>query len=80
MRSRRWSGSFAPRERLLLRLCDELHDSSTVSDELWTALAAEWSEQQLIELVVLAGYYHLISFATNALRVPLEPYGVPFVG
>jgi len=70
--------SFSPRDRLLLRLCDELHDSSTVTEELWTALAAEWSEDQLVELVVLAGYYHLISFATNALGVPLELYGVPF--
>src|SRR5262245_15833157 len=70
--------SLSPHDRLLLRLCDELHDTSTVSDLLWTELTAEWSEPQLIELVVLAGYYHLISFATNALGVPLEPYGVPF--
>jgi hypothetical protein len=35
----------------------------------------EWSPEQLVELVVLAGYYHLIAFATNALRLPLEPAG-----
>ena len=69
---------FAPRERLLLQLCDELHATANVSDALWTALAKEWSPEQLVELVVLAGYYHLIAFATNALRLPLEPSGARF--
>jgi alkylhydroperoxidase family enzyme len=69
---------FAPKERLLLRLCDELHATANVSDELWTALAREWSPEQLVELVVLAGYYHAISFATNAFRLPLEPFGARF--
>lgn len=71
---------FAPRERLLLRLCDELHATATVGDELWGALSAEWGAEQLVELVVLAGYYHAIAFATNALRVPLEAFGARFGG
>jgi alkylhydroperoxidase family enzyme len=66
------------RERLLLRLVDELHDGGRVSDALWAALEAEWSDQQLIELVALTGFYHLISFVTTALRIPLEPYGARF--
>jgi alkylhydroperoxidase family enzyme len=69
---------FGPRERLLLRLCDELHATANVGDALWSALAAEWSPEQLVELVALAGYYHAISFATNALRLPLEPFGARF--
>ena len=69
---------FAPKERLILRLCDELHATANVSDELWTALAREWSPEQLVELVVLAGHYHAISFATNAFRLPLEPLGARF--
>src|SRR5262249_27618443 len=65
---------FNPRERLLLRLCDELHATATVGADLWTALVAEDGAEQLVELVVLAGLYHMISFATNALTVPLEPF------
>jgi alkylhydroperoxidase family enzyme len=71
---------FAPRERLLLRLVDELHDTAQVSDALWEALCAEFSEAQLIELVALTGFYHLISFATNAFRIPLESYAARFSG
>jgi alkylhydroperoxidase family enzyme len=69
---------FSPREQLLLRLCDELHATATIGDPLWAALAAEWSDEQLVELVMLAGYYHAIAFATNALRVPLEPFAGRF--
>ena len=47
---------FAPREQLLLRLVDALHDTGTLPDELWTELRAEWTEEQLIELVALAGF------------------------
>jgi alkylhydroperoxidase family enzyme len=70
--------SFGARERLLLRMCDELHATSTVSEALWSALRAEWSDEQLVELVVLAGQYHAIAYATNALRLPLEPFGARF--
>src|SRR5215470_16712257 len=49
------AGPFAPRERLLLRLVDELHDTARVSDALWGELAAEWSPAQLVELIALAG-------------------------
>lgn len=72
------AGAFAPRERLLLRLVDELHEGSDVSDALWQALRAEWTDEQLIELVTLVGRYHLISFVTKALRIPLEPYAPRF--
>lgn len=66
------------RERLLLRLADELHDRAQVSEPLWEALRREWREEQLIELIALAGFYHLISFVTNALRIPPETYGARF--
>ena len=69
---------FAPREKLLLCLCDELHATATVSEGLWKELAAEYSAEQLIELVVLAGLYHVISFATNAFALPLEPFSARF--
>jgi alkylhydroperoxidase family enzyme len=72
--------AFSPRERLLLRLVDELHDTARVSDALWRELRGEWTDEQLIELVVLVGRYHLISFVTNALRLPLEPYAPRFPG
>jgi 4-carboxymuconolactone decarboxylase len=62
------------RDRLLVRLCDELHATATVSDALWSELASEWSSAQLIELLMLAGWYRAISYVCNAARVPLETW------
>lgn len=62
------------RDWLLVQLVDELHLTSNVSDALWHQLAASWTAPQLIELLVLAGWYHAISYVCNAARVPLEPW------
>jgi len=69
---------WSARDQLIVRLADELHDSNTVSDALWSKLGQEFEDEQLLELIVLAGFYHTVSFLTNALRLPLEAYGARF--
>lgn len=69
---------WSPRERLLLRLVDQLHDTSTIDDALWAELSAEFSDEQFLELIMLTGFYHMVSFVVNATRLPPEPYGVRF--
>ncbi|PKQ05649.1 MAG: carboxymuconolactone decarboxylase [Alphaproteobacteria bacterium HGW-Alphaproteobacteria-11] len=65
-------------EKLIVRLVDQLHDTSTVDDALWTALKAAFSDEQLLEMIVLAGLYHMVSFVVNATRLPLEDYAARF--
>jgi 4-carboxymuconolactone decarboxylase len=67
--------SLAARDRLLVRMADELHDTAHVGDGLWRELEAVWSPPQLLELLMLAGWYHAISYVCNAARVPLESWG-----
>ena len=70
--------AWAETDALLVRLVDELHDTGHVSDELWTALAQRWSPSQLLELLVLAGWYHVISYVANGARVELEDWARRF--
>src|SRR5262249_27606892 len=56
---------WTPRESLILRLADSLHDACTIDAALWHELEAEFSPEQLLELIVLAGFYHTVSFLTN---------------
>src|SRR6201996_667357 len=63
---------WTPREALLIRLVDALHDEGGIDDPLWAALRLAFSEEQLIELIVLPGFYHMVSFVTNGLKLPLE--------
>lgn len=69
-----WSADDA----LLIELSDELYDTATVSDELWTKLAARLAEDQLLELLVTAGWYRLLSYVINAAGVQLEPWAERF--
>ncbi len=60
------------RQRLLIRVVDELHETSALSDEVWEQLQAGWTPAQLVELLFMIGQYHTVSYFTNALRVEFE--------
>jgi alkylhydroperoxidase family enzyme len=62
------------RDALLIALCDQLNATARVSDELWQELQQLWSEAQIIELVVLAGWYRTISYVINAAQIEPEPW------
>jgi 4-carboxymuconolactone decarboxylase len=70
--------AWTSRDRLLIRMSDALHDRAAIADDLWAALAAEWSIEQLIELIVVAGFYHTVSFVVNATGVAAEPFAARF--
>jgi alkylhydroperoxidase family enzyme len=69
---------WSERDRALLGLVDELHDGATLSGPRWRALREHFDEAQLVELVVLTGFYHTISFLTNAFELEPEPFGARF--
>jgi alkylhydroperoxidase family enzyme len=60
-------------DRLLIRLCDGLHENCTVDDALWAELTRHHSDEALLELLMLAGAYRTVSYLVNSLRLPPEP-------
>ncbi len=69
---------WSERDALLLRLVDELHEAATVTEGLWAELSARWTPPELLELLVIAGWYRLLSGVINAVALPLEPWGARF--
>jgi alkylhydroperoxidase family enzyme len=67
------------RDRLLIEAVDALHEKADIPDALWQALADVLSDANLLDLLLLVGWYHAISFVARAARVPLEP-GAPTFG
>jgi alkylhydroperoxidase family enzyme len=67
------------RDRLLIRLSDELHEFCDITDELWAALAEEFDEDQLLDLLLLSGWYRAISSVARAARVAPERDAPTFV-
>ena len=64
-----------PSDRLLVRLADELHDTISVSDDLWTELRAVFTEEAVLQLLMMAGYYRTAAYLANGLRLPLDTRG-----
>ena len=71
---------WSERERAVIRLADELHDTAEVSDGTYGELDRHFTAEQILELVVAAGWYHTISFVIGAARVALEPWAARFPG
>lgn len=59
-------------ERLIVRLVDALHERATIDDPLWAAVSRHFSPAQAVELIVLTGFYHTISFVVNGLAIAPE--------
>ena len=64
---------WADEDRLLIRFCDDLQQSCTIDDDVWTQLTAHHSDEAILELLMLAGAYRTVSYLVNGLRLPLEP-------
>jgi Carboxymuconolactone decarboxylase family len=64
------------RDRLLIRTADALHDNATIDDALHEHLRAIFNDNELLDIYMLCGWYHAISYAANAAGVDLE-HGAP---
>jgi 4-carboxymuconolactone decarboxylase len=67
-------GRWGARDRALVQLVDDLAEADEVGEGTWTSLAEHWTEPQLLELLVLAGFYRMLAGLLNTVRVPLDPW------
>jgi alkylhydroperoxidase family enzyme len=65
-----------PRERLLIRAVDELYRNGDVDDQLWGELSGAFEEPEIIDVLMLCGWYQAISTFARTTRLPNEP-GAP---
>jgi len=72
--------AWTERDRLLIRLADELYDTCTVSAPLWSELTERYAHDQLLELLIVAGWYRLISGVINVVGIERESWAARFPG
>ena len=65
-------------ERALLAAVDGLHQRATLSDAEFEALSAHYDEAQILEIILLCGFYRTVSYLANGLALPLEENAVRF--
>jgi alkylhydroperoxidase family enzyme len=60
------------RDRVLIEVADSLHDTAHIDDELWGRLSTELTESEILDVLMLCGWYHAISYAANGVHLDLE--------
>jgi 4-carboxymuconolactone decarboxylase len=78
VRGRAEDAVWSARDSLLIALADELHESATIAPSLWAALAGRFTDDLLLELIITAGWYRLLSYVINAAVVEREPWAERF--
>lgn len=70
------AGNWSADDRALIALADDLCRDDCVSDETFAAIRNRWSEAETMELIVVAGFYRLVSGFLNSAGVQRDR-GVP---
>jgi 4-carboxymuconolactone decarboxylase len=63
---------WSARDQALIAMSDELCADNCVSTTTWADLQAYWNEAELVELVMVAGTYRLVSGFLNTMGVELD--------
>ncbi|WP_327289629.1 carboxymuconolactone decarboxylase family protein [Streptomyces sp. NBC_01198] len=72
------SAPWSPHHTALLHAVDELNDTAQLTQSTWDTLRMDYEETQLLELLVLIGWYRTISHLANGLLLEEEPWGTRF--
>jgi len=64
---------WTPTEQALLTAADELYRDSSVSDRAWSNLSAHLDTVMIVNALISAANYRLVSMSLNAFGVQLEP-------
>jgi alkylhydroperoxidase family enzyme len=67
------NGWSKPDEAVLVRIVGALIHTATIDGALWAEAQAHFDAAQMIEIIALIGFYHLVSFTVNATGVAHEP-------
>ena len=68
--------AYSETDRAVIRMVDELLEKSEVSPATWSTLAKSFSHGELVELLLVAGFWRMIAGYLKTAKVPLDA-GVP---
>ncbi len=65
-------------EQALISAVDALHHRATWTDAEFAALKAHYDEDEILEIILLCGFYRTVSYLANGLALPLEEKAARF--
>nr|WP_296773450.1 hypothetical protein [Rhodococcus sp. (in: high G+C Gram-positive bacteria)] len=71
-----WDG-WTRHERSLMDAVDELHADSRLKDATWESLSATYDDAQMVELLMVIGFYHMLAYTVNTVEIAMEGAAEP---
>jgi alkylhydroperoxidase family enzyme len=65
--------AFSELDRAVLAMTDELNDRAAVSAKTWSTLEGFFSPAELVELLMVAGFWRMMAGFLNTAQIPLDP-------
>ena len=69
---------WSPAEQALIAAVDALHHRAALSKDEFAALSAHYEAAQILEIMLLCGFYRTVSYLANGLKLPLEATATRF--
>ena len=69
-----WSAA----EQTLIAAVDALHARASLTDAEFAALSAHYEDAKILEIILLCGFYRMVSYLANGLDLPLEANAARF--
>jgi alkylhydroperoxidase family enzyme len=68
--------AYSKTDRAVLHLADELHEHAEVTRSTWTELEKAFAHDELVELLLIAGFWRMAAGFIKSAKIPLDA-GVP---
>jgi alkylhydroperoxidase family enzyme len=65
-------------EQALIAAVEALHHRSTLTDAEFADLSAHYDDDQILEIILLCGFYRTVSYLADGLALPLEEKAARF--
>ena len=65
--------AFTEVDRAVIAMADELNDNAEVSVKTWSVLERFFSPAELVELILVSGFWRMMAGFLKTARIPLDP-------
>ncbi|MFP1625471.1 carboxymuconolactone decarboxylase family protein [Streptomyces sp. 5K101] len=67
------AGGWTDLERWSIRAADERNRDARLGEATWEALVEHFGDEEMIEITMLVGQYHMVALFLNSVGVELDP-------
>jgi 4-carboxymuconolactone decarboxylase len=65
--------AYSAADRAVIAMADELSDRAEISAETWSVLEKSFSTAELVELILVSGFWRMMAGFLKSARIPLDP-------